>query len=133
MPADSTFRITDEILAEVERIGGRTARGEYERAPASTQEKLLEQMRELPALDRQALIDKTADAIHSSAIMGRFRGNHENVHGLATACYRVCQSMDEASHAAGCEAIGNTYQSAYNSVVASQGYDAQPLSACTCK
>lgn len=119
----------------LETTYGPTARREFEGARESEQPGLWTWAFEtLPGMFDSVFVTVASRAIYDSANMGRFRGNFEDVHFKATACYRESERRQRLAHPdEDCRAT-SLYERAYNITVRDAGHShmAAEVRPCTC-
>lgn len=115
----------------VDLIGAVAAR-EYDAARPSTRPALDAWIGKLRDLTDEELFEDTKYRIYESANCGRFRGNFEDVHCMATATYHEAKRRHHAAgHRKDCK--GPTiYGRAHASVMREHGYKPSPSGTCTC-
>lgn len=117
-----------ELLA----LTGRVGYHEFENSPDWSKEKLRARLVELTQLTDDEFIRVAKWAIYDSAHMSRFRGNHENTHCLATACYYQSELRKTAAgHVEDCRAE-TLYSRAYDIVISQHGMEPREHPACEC-
>jgi hypothetical protein len=87
------------------------------------------------ALDRDdhaELVMIASAAIHDSALLSRFRGNHESDHSVASAAHHLCNEYAERvqGHTSECASHAGLYSLAYNR--ATEGIIAPSVRQCYC-
>lgn len=117
-----------ELLA----LTGRVAYREFENAPKYSKEKLRTRLVELTTLSNKEFVRACESAIYDSALMQRFRGNHEDIHCVATACYHQSELRRVAAgHDVDCRAP-TLYSTAYDAVISRHGMTPQECVPCAC-
>ncbi len=120
--------MTDEKLAE---ILGQTAMREYEQAPDWDKTKIREWAAELVLMSDEDFEDECASKIYDSALMQRFKGNHEGTHCRASACYEESVRRFKFSHDEECRG-DSLYKKGFNRAYRTGGHTPDEPRACTC-
>jgi hypothetical protein len=121
--------LTDEDLRD---ILGPVGIGEYEASEDWAKPKLREWAAKLGDLSDDDFRSEAASAIHSSALVSRFRGNYEHEHCKATACYKEGQRRHvRDGHDEDCRGA-TLYSLAHADAMRSQGHRPSDPSPCTC-
>lgn len=122
-------RYPDQKLLE---LTGRVAYHEFENAPEYSKEKLRARLEKLTTLSDDDFVSAARSAIYDSALMQRYRGNHEDVHCLATACYYQSELRKVATgHDVDCRAE-TLYSAAYDAVISQHGMEPGDHPPCEC-
>lgn len=118
-----------ELLALTGIVGYR----EFEHSPEHAKEKLRAKLIELTSLDDDEFTRAAESATYDSALMQRFRGNHEDIHCLATACYYQSELRKTLIHGHEVDCNAETlYTSAYDAVISRHGMDPGEHPPCEC-
>ena len=115
----------------IERIGA-VAAGEFERVPEFAKARLTKWIERLSALSDRELFEESESAIFASASVARFRGNFEEEHCMASACYHEAERrLVAAGHREGCHGP-SIYSRAHARLMRSHGYAPPPDGTCEC-
>jgi hypothetical protein len=118
-----------ELLA----LTGIVAYREFESAPEYSKERLRARLVELTTLSDEEFVRACESAIYDSALMQRFRGNHEDVHCLATVCYYQSELRKTLLHGHEVECNAETlYTRAYDAVISRHGMNPGEHPPCEC-
>ena len=124
-PAD----LTDEQL---EAIIGPIAMREYLNAYDTHKPRLREWFAALPTLTDDEFVRRCESAILESARMSSFRGNFDDLHCMASACYTEARRRYiAAGHNKDCRG-SSLYDKAYRRAYRSQGHTPPEPYPCTC-
>jgi hypothetical protein len=117
---------------QLEEIIGQVAMGEYEAAPDWDKPKIEEWAAGLSALSDKDFVLECSSKIYDSALLQRFRGNHEGTHCRATACYTEAERRHrEAGHAEDCRG-SSLYSEGHNLALRTAGHATSEPYPCTC-
>ena len=112
---------------------GPVAVGEYNAATPADQVRLDAWIGKLRDLTDADLFRDTKYRIYESANCGRFQGNFEDVHCMASAVYHeAVRRHHAAGHREDCRGP-MIYSRAYNAVMRDQGFATSPDGVCTCE
>jgi hypothetical protein len=115
----------------VDRIGA-VAAGEFDRVPEFAKPRLMAWIERLPTLSDRELFEECESAIFGSASVARFRGNFEEEHCQASACYHEAERrLVAAGHREGCGGP-SVYSRAHARIMRSHGYTPTPDGTCEC-
>lgn len=115
------------------QLAGIVGAGEFNATYEGRKAHLWAWLTELPNLTNQELFDEAKYCIYDSASCGRFRGNFEDVHCRATACYKEAGRRHVAAgHAEDCR--GETiYSRAHAANMWDHGYTPTASGECHCE
>lgn len=127
-----TSEITEMPEDQLADAIGPTAMREYNAAADWDKPKIRTWIVRLRAMSDHEFVGECGSTILSSAIMQRFRGNHEGVHARASACHTEAERRHTAAgHDPDCHG-DNLYDRGYRNAMRSQGHSTRPPAKCTC-
>ena len=132
MSEDTESSMDEYPDQELLDLTGIVAYREFQNSPECTKEKLRARLHELTTLSDEEFTLACESAIYDSALMQQFRGNHEDVHCLATACYYQSELRKVVTgHDVSCNAP-TLYSIAYDVVISRHGMTPNEHLACEC-
>lgn len=131
-PADAARPLGDgDAIEVIARLGVVCVR-EFDHALPRYQPDMVSYAASLPAMTDQELMVAAEDAIYTSALVTRFKGNWEHDHFKASACYSESERRAHAAGHDGC-ARHSIYDRAYRRAFETgTGQRPGPVPACTC-